>query len=51
VRFQPDDWPPYAEEAWTTRELASESPRLRTLTVDSDRVLLSVDEPPVRREA
>lgn len=25
VELQPDDWPPYADQAWTTRELAAES--------------------------
>src|SRR5262249_33818449 len=28
VHIQPDDWPPYADLAWTTLQLAREHPRL-----------------------
>jgi hypothetical protein len=51
VRLQPDDWPPYAEQACTTRRLASESPRLRAVTVDSDREMLSTEGPVTDGEA
>ena len=37
VRLQPDDWPPYADQAWTTIKLASEDPILRSLVVERDR--------------
>ena len=32
VRLQPDDWPPYAEQAWTTKKLVNKTPRLRAVT-------------------
>ena len=41
VRIQPDDWPPYAEQAWTTVELASRNPSLAALVVESDRERLT----------
>jgi len=37
VRIQPDDWPPYAEPAWTTLKLAREHPRLKALVLEQDR--------------
>ncbi|MGH7771819.1 MAG: hypothetical protein ACREQA_06235 [Candidatus Binatia bacterium] len=37
VRIRLDDWPPYADQAWTTIELAREHPRLRALVVGEDR--------------
>lgn len=45
VRIQPDDWPPYAQQAWTTIELANDDPLLGSLVVheDKDRLALSKD--------
>jgi hypothetical protein len=40
VRVQPDDWPPYAEQAWTTTELVAASPQLFSLVLPGDRELL-----------
>lgn len=37
VRIQPDDWPPYADQAWTSIELAREELSLRVLVVEEDR--------------
>lgn len=37
VRLQPDDWPPYADQAWTSIELAQQSPALRALVLEEDR--------------
>ena len=37
VRIQPDDWPPYAEQAWTTIALARAESRLGALVLDADR--------------
>lgn len=37
VRIQPDDWPLYASQAWTTVDLAREHPRLRALVAAEDR--------------
>ena len=37
VRIQPDDWPPFADQAWTTIELASQVPSLRALVIQQDR--------------
>lgn len=51
VRLQPDDWPPYAEQAWTTKKLASENPRLRAVTIDSDREMLSSEDSSTNEEA
>jgi len=36
VRIQPDDWPPFAEQAWTTTELARVSATIKSLVVRSD---------------
>ena len=44
IRIQPDDWPPFADDAWTTLELITEYPRLRDQVVPDDRDLL--DDPP-----
>jgi len=37
VRIQPDHWPVYAEQAWTTIELAREHSRLRAIVMAQDR--------------
>jgi hypothetical protein len=46
VRIQPDDWPSYAQQAWTTIELALELPLLQSLVVheDRDRLVSAVPE-------
>ncbi len=36
VRIQPDDWPPYASQAWTTVTLAKDHPRLAAVVVEDD---------------
>lgn len=36
IRIQPDDWPPYADEAWTQRDLIENSDRLRRLAHPGD---------------
>lgn len=41
VRIQPDDWPPYAEQAWTSIQLAHEDARLRAAVIAMDRQRLS----------
>jgi len=43
LRLQPDDWPPFADDAWAPRGLLAESPTLRGLVVPSDRDLLDGD--------
>ena len=43
VRIQPDDWPGYADSAWTTLSLAKENPRLRSLVVEADRYRLTTE--------
>ncbi|MEA2230469.1 MAG: hypothetical protein QOD83_285 [Solirubrobacteraceae bacterium] len=40
VRIQPDDWPPFADDAWATLDLVAEHPRLRDQVVPDDRDLL-----------
>lgn len=40
VRIQPDDWPPFADDAWTTLELARENDRLGALVIEPDRALV-----------
>lgn len=40
VRIQPDDWPPYADQAWTTIELAKQYPSLAALVISQDRFRL-----------
>lgn len=37
VRIQPDSWPPYADQAWTTIEMAKQEPRLKALVLRQDR--------------
>jgi len=37
VRIQPDDWPSYADQAWTTIGLARDEPSLNSLVVNEDR--------------
>ncbi len=37
VRIQPDDWPSYADQAWTTIALARDEPSLRALVLSEDR--------------
>lgn len=37
VRIQPDDWPVFAQQAWTPRVRARESSRLATVVVAEDR--------------
>lgn len=36
VRIVPDDWPPYAGQAWTTVALAREHPRLSAIVAEID---------------
>lgn len=45
VRIQPDDWPAYADQAWTTIELAKDESRLRALVVHEDLPKLKQDNP------
>lgn len=40
VRIRPDDWPAYADQAWTTIELARSEPKLRALVIREDLELL-----------
>jgi hypothetical protein len=40
VRIRPDDWPAYADQAWTTIELAKSEPKLRSLVIREDLELL-----------
>ena len=37
VRIRPDDWPPYADQPWTTTELAKSEPKLKSLVLLEDR--------------
>jgi hypothetical protein len=37
VRLEPDDWPTFADQAWTTRTLAESHAELRSLVVPRDR--------------
>ncbi len=37
VRIQPDDWPSYADQAWTTTVLAKSDSGLRAIVVSEDR--------------
>ncbi len=41
VRIRPDDWPPYADQAWTTTELAHANPRLGALVIEADKPKLA----------
>jgi len=49
VRIQPDDWPSYAEQAWTTIELARANAEVHALVVEADR--LRVEDTVLSREA
>lgn len=40
VRIRPDDWPTYADQAWTTIELAKSEPKLRALVIREDLELI-----------
>jgi hypothetical protein len=44
VRIRPDDWPPYADQPWTTTELAKSEARLQAIVVSEDRGKLDADE-------
>ncbi len=44
VRIQPDDWPPYADQAWMPIEVAVGDPALRALVVQEDQWRLDADE-------
>ena len=46
VRVQPDDWPPYADQAWTTIELALGEPAVRALVIGLDQERVDNYEPP-----
>jgi hypothetical protein len=37
VELQPDDWPPYADRPWARRDIATASPRLRSLMAADSR--------------
>jgi len=37
VRILPDDWPPYAEQAWTTIQVALGDKRMNGLVIEADR--------------
>ena len=41
VRVRPDDWPPYADDAFARRVEAEEDPELRALVDPADRILLT----------
>jgi CheY-like chemotaxis protein len=43
VRIQPDDWPAYAEQAWTTKDLARNIPSLKLLVINQDRLNFNED--------
>lgn len=40
VRIEPDDWPAFADQAWTSRKLAKEHPSLGALVPQPDREYL-----------
>jgi hypothetical protein len=40
LRVAPDDWPPFADQAWTTIDRARGHPLLRSLVIPEDRHLL-----------
>ncbi len=40
VRLQPDDWPPYADQAWGLKTAVRESELLRAITLEQDLYLL-----------
>ena len=37
VRIQPDSWPSFADDAWTTIDAAVADPELRAIVVAADR--------------
>lgn len=37
VRLQPDDWPVYADQPWTTIDLARTEPRIAAIVIQQDR--------------
>jgi hypothetical protein len=41
VRVRPDDWPPFAETGWMTRDLIADFPELRGIVDPVDRKLLA----------
>ncbi|CAN5475963.1 hypothetical protein BH11PLA2_BH11PLA2_29870 [soil metagenome] len=41
VRIRPDDWPPFASQAWTTVKMARESPKLAAVVVSEDQERLT----------
>ena len=43
IRIQPDDWPAYADQSWTTIELARENPALKAIVIEADKDRLSGD--------
>jgi len=43
VRIRPDDWPPYADQAWTTVELARSEPKLKSLVLLEDKERLGLN--------
>lgn len=43
VRIQPDDWPSFADDAWTTIALVTEYPWLRDQVVPEDRDVLDLE--------
>jgi len=44
IRIQPDDWPPFADQAWTPQILAAENPRLKALVIEQDRNRLEQED-------
>jgi CheY-like chemotaxis protein len=44
VRVRPDDWPPFADQPWTTIELATGHPSLKAIVLSEDRGKLDVTE-------
>jgi hypothetical protein len=43
VRVVPDDWPPYASEAWAAIESVRASSTLKSVVLETDRALLSAE--------
>jgi hypothetical protein len=41
VRIQPEEWPPFADQAWTSIKLAKEHPSLRAIVLNQDRARLT----------
>jgi hypothetical protein len=50
VRVQPDDWPPYADQAWIPIELARSAPRLHALVIQQDRDRIDTNRSSKRRK-